>query len=147
MPKKEKKFSAISFTILGGRDSTRALQSSPFHNPGEGSPEPDEGGVQRTEILVSNIGYIYIKNLTWNFFPTYLLVSPAGSLANSCYPATWGRPVWRRQPFVTHVALPPFFDMDSIHRLWYSNLQPVCQRLEFHTHTHLLVGLGTQSHA
>ena len=31
----------------------------------------------------------------------------------------------------------PFFDMYSIHQIWDSNLQPVCQRLEFHTHTHL----------
>ena len=34
----ESKFGTLSFSILGGRDSTRALQSSPFQNP-----EPDEG--------------------------------------------------------------------------------------------------------
>ena len=32
-------------------------------------------------------------------------------MANSCYPATWGQPVWRRQPFATHVAIPPSFDI------------------------------------
>ena len=35
------------------------------------------------------------------------------------------------------IAIPPSFDMDFIHRLWDSNLRPVCQRLEFHTHTDL----------
>ena len=39
--------------ILEGCDSTRALQSSPLHNPG-GSTERD-GWTE--EILVSNIGY------------------------------------------------------------------------------------------
>jgi hypothetical protein len=34
-PKKErKKCYPLGFPILGGRDSTRALQSSPFQNPG-----------------------------------------------------------------------------------------------------------------
>ena len=52
----EKKNYPLSFTILGGRDLTGALQSSPFQNPG-GVPwawrrMKDEG--QRTEILVSN---------------------------------------------------------------------------------------------
>ena len=42
---KEKKCYPLSFPILGGRDSTRALQSSPFQNPGGGSPESDTGGV------------------------------------------------------------------------------------------------------
>ena len=37
-------------------------------------------------------------------------------------------PVWRRQPFATRVAIPHFFDMDSLHRLWNSNLRPVCQK-------------------
>ena len=36
-----KKFYPLSFLLLGGRDSTRALQSSPFQNPGGGSFEPD----------------------------------------------------------------------------------------------------------
>ena len=30
----KKKCYPLSFPILGGRDSTRALQSSPFKNPG-----------------------------------------------------------------------------------------------------------------
>ena len=41
--KKEKKCYPLSFTILGGHDLTRALQSSPFQNPG-GNPERDGGG-------------------------------------------------------------------------------------------------------
>ena len=44
---------SLSFPILGGRDLTRALQSTPFQNPGGWWSERDE----RTEILVSNIGY------------------------------------------------------------------------------------------
>ena len=32
--KKKKKCYPLSFPILGGRDSTRALQSTPFQNPG-----------------------------------------------------------------------------------------------------------------
>ena len=42
----EKKCYTLSFPILGGRNSTRALQSSTFQNPG-GSPDADGGG--RTE--------------------------------------------------------------------------------------------------
>ena len=61
--------------------------------------------------------------------------SPAGCLASSCYPATWGQPVWRQQPFATRTAIPPFFDMDSIQQLRDWNQRPVCQTLEFHTHT------------
>ena len=34
LSKKKKKCYPLSFPILGGRDSTRALQSSPFQNPG-----------------------------------------------------------------------------------------------------------------
>ena len=49
----KKKCYSHSFPILGGRDSTRALQFTLFQNPGGGSPECDEG---QTEILVSNIG-------------------------------------------------------------------------------------------
>ena len=54
-PKKRRKNCyPLTFPILGGCDSTRALQSSPFPNP---------GGVVRAwrrtkEILVSNFGYI-----------------------------------------------------------------------------------------
>ena len=42
----EKKCYYISFLILGGRNSTRALQSTPFQNPG-GSPERDTRTDQR----------------------------------------------------------------------------------------------------
>ena len=42
--KKRKKCYPLSFPILGGRNSTRALQSTPFQNPG-GYPERDTGGV------------------------------------------------------------------------------------------------------
>ena len=35
--KRRKKCYPLSFPILGGRDSTRALQSIPFQNPGGGS--------------------------------------------------------------------------------------------------------------
>ena len=40
MPKKirRKKCHSLSFPILGVRDLTRALQSSPFQNPGGGGP-------------------------------------------------------------------------------------------------------------
>ena len=41
---REKKCYLQSFPIFGGQDSTRALQSSPFQNPGGGgSPEPEGG--------------------------------------------------------------------------------------------------------
>ena len=65
--KRRKKCYPLSFSILGGRNSTRALQSNSFQNPG-GVPwawrTKDEG--QRTnertkEILVSNLGF-YLKN-------------------------------------------------------------------------------------
>ena len=42
--KKEKKCYPLSFPILGGRDSTRALQSSLFQNPEGGYPERDGEG-------------------------------------------------------------------------------------------------------
>ena len=35
---RQKKCCPHSLPILGGRDSTRALQSSPFQNPGGGGP-------------------------------------------------------------------------------------------------------------
>ena len=54
-PLKNKKYYPLSFPILGGCNFTRALQSSPFQNPGGGSPEPDGAG-RTKEILVSNIG-------------------------------------------------------------------------------------------
>ena len=60
--------------------------------------------------------------------PLGVTLSRAGSLASSCYPATLGQPVWRRQPFATRIAVPPFFDMDSIQQLWDSNQQPVCTK-------------------
>ena len=47
----------LSFPILGGRNSTRPLHSSPFQISGA-YPVPDGGGGVRTEILLSNIGYI-----------------------------------------------------------------------------------------
>ena len=47
--KKRKKCYHLSFPILGGRDCTRALQSTPLQNPrGGGSPERDGGGEGRT---------------------------------------------------------------------------------------------------
>ena len=56
----EEKCFPLSFPVLGGRNLTRALQSSPFQNPGGGYPERDEGRTnERTkEIIVSNIGCI-----------------------------------------------------------------------------------------
>ena len=56
------KKNVIQYPILGGRDSTRALQSSFFQNPG-GVPRAwrtkDERTDGRTkEILVSNLGYV-----------------------------------------------------------------------------------------
>ena len=92
--------------------------------------------VQRVRGSIPGLGRLVKITICCVEPPLGVTLSPAGSLANSCYPATWGRPVWRRQPFATRVAIPPFFDMDSIHRLWDSNLRPVCQRLEFHTHTY-----------
>ena len=42
--------------MLGIRDLTQALQSSPFQNPGGGYPVPDGGRTDgRMEILLSNI--------------------------------------------------------------------------------------------
>ena len=37
------------------------------------------------------------------------------------------------------VAITPLFVTNSIHHLWDSNLRPVCQRLEFHTHTEIFI--------
>ena len=54
LPKKKKCYS-LSFPKLGERNSTRALQSSPFHISG-GVPWAWQTNGQRTEILVSNIG-------------------------------------------------------------------------------------------
>ena len=57
----EKKYYPLSFPILGGRDSTRALQSSPFQISGRGFRERDGGrrtNEQTKEILVSNLGYL-----------------------------------------------------------------------------------------
>ena len=50
---KEKKAFLFSFLILGGRDSTRALQSSLFQNPG-GYPERD--GVVGVVVVVVVVG-------------------------------------------------------------------------------------------
>ena len=64
---KKKKCYPLSFTILGGCDSNRAVQSSPFQNPG-GSLERDGGGQMNeqtnklTKILVSHIGLNYYSN-------------------------------------------------------------------------------------
>ena len=54
----KKKCYSLSFPILGGRDLTRTLQSTPFQNPGGvvWAWQTKSGG-QRTEILVSNFGY------------------------------------------------------------------------------------------
>ena len=50
----------LSFPILGERDLTRALQSSPLQNPGGGPLSVTEDGRSKTEeILVSNIGFKY----------------------------------------------------------------------------------------
>ena len=57
----QKKSYSLSVSILGGRDWTRALQSSLFQNP-EGYPERDGGrrdgrrDGRTKEILVSNFG-------------------------------------------------------------------------------------------
>ena len=52
-----------SFPILGGRESTTALQSSPYQNPGGGVnlslTEKEYKG--RTEIIVSNFGWFILK--------------------------------------------------------------------------------------
>ena len=55
----KKKCYPLSFPVLGGRDSTRALQSSPFQILGGGGyPGHDREEGQRTkkEILVSYLG-------------------------------------------------------------------------------------------
>ena len=56
--KSQKKCFPLSFTILGRIELTRALQSSPFQNPG-GMPWAWRRTDKGTEILVSNIGWIY----------------------------------------------------------------------------------------
>ena len=55
----------FSFPILGGRILTRALQSSPYQNPGRGTVSVTHKG-QRTEILVSNFGYITCMQYIFN---------------------------------------------------------------------------------
>ena len=52
----EKNCYSLSFPVLGGRDSTRALQSSPFQNPG-GSPEPDgrTDGQRKSSCLIKDV--------------------------------------------------------------------------------------------
>ena len=76
----EKNATLLVFAILGGRNSTRALQSRPFQNPG-GDPERDGGWMdgrtnkrttdkqtnkqtnkQTKKILVSNLGSCYFKS-------------------------------------------------------------------------------------
>ena len=53
-----KKGYSLSFLILGGRDSNRALQSSLFQISGGGYPEPD-GGWRRTEEILASIKVLY----------------------------------------------------------------------------------------
>ena len=62
--KKKKKSYPLSFPILGGRNSTRALQSSPLQNPW-GYPERDIKEGQTEEILVSNIGFSDIHKFSY----------------------------------------------------------------------------------
>ena len=93
--------------------------------------------VQRVRGSIPRLGRLVKITVCCVEPPLGVTLSPAGSLASSCYPATWGQPVWRQQSFATCIAVPPFFDMDSIQQLWDSNQRPVCQRLEFHTHTNV----------
>ena len=86
---KIKKCYSLSFPILGGCDLTRALQSTPFQNP--------EGEVwvwrkdERTEILVSNFGYIVPSQLmfffsSFDWFNGYHCIALGGSLNKKfCY--------------------------------------------------------------
>ena len=69
-----KKCPSLSFPILGLRDSTRAIQFTPFQNPG-GYCQRDR---QSQEILLSNIGFTSVGNqpmfLVFSF--SFLLVTP-----------------------------------------------------------------------
>ena len=44
-----KKCYPFSFPILGGRNSTKALKSSPFQNPGGGTLSVTDGGEEEEE--------------------------------------------------------------------------------------------------
>ena len=44
----KKKLYTLSFPILGGRNSTKALQYSPFQNPGGGGGYPERDAEVRT---------------------------------------------------------------------------------------------------
>ena len=68
--------------------------------------------------------------------PLGVTLSPAGNLANFCNQATLGQTYGVEDPLQC-VLQQPFFVTNSIYHLWESNRRPVCQRLEFHTHTDL----------
>ena len=74
--KKRKKCYPLSFPILGGRDSTRALQSTPFQNPGgvpwawhtkdEGRRTKDEGRRKSSCLICQyTLGLIFCQGFTF----------------------------------------------------------------------------------
>ena len=68
---------------------------------------------------VSHVTFFLLFSRTNGSAATSQSLSPARSLANYCYPATWGRTVWRRQPFATRVAIPPFLYSCTLERQFY----------------------------
>ena len=69
-----KKCYFIRFSILGGRDSTRALQSSPFKNPDEGRRTEESDG---QKSLCLNLDIVLNKtNFLFLIFFNFQSISP-----------------------------------------------------------------------
>ena len=81
--KKEKCY-PLSFPILLGRDSTRALQSNPFQNPG-GVGGYCERDARRMEILLYNFGYS-VGSCSYGYLKLYDAKSVSPHLE---YKSTW----------------------------------------------------------
>ena len=87
--KKKKKCYPLSFPMLGGSDSTRALQSAPFQNPGGVIRAWRTNEWRTKEILVSNFGFLDINVFTFFYCAErmqYFSVLPGNHLNAWLYP-------------------------------------------------------------
>ena len=110
---------------LTGGSSCKSLHAGPIlWQQGISSiPQKVCFSVQRVRGSIPGLGRLVKITICCVEPPLRVTLSPAGSLANSCYPATWGRPVWRRQPFANRVAIPPFFNKTMSKCIKLSSLQ------------------------